>query len=131
MSLSPVLSNISGGWAQDPRTAKEFQLPPLHSTHPGQQLDINLVCNFHNDPLSQKLSYLRIKTGILWLNLFHAESSLGVNLRNIILIYAKNAKVTLMHVMPPLSQTGRARGEKLKSLKEIRKIKQQQLLIIA
>lgn len=36
------------------------------------------------------------------LNLFHAESSLGVNQSNIILIYAKNAKVTLMHVMPPL-----------------------------
>ena len=38
------------------------------------------------------------------LNLFHAGSSLGVNQSNIILIYAKNAKVTLMHVMPPLSQ---------------------------
>ena len=37
------------------------------------------------------------------LNLFHAGSSLGVNQSNIILIYAKNAKVTLMHVMPPLS----------------------------
>ena len=38
------------------------------------------------------------------LNLFHAGSSLGVNQSNIILIYAKNAKVTLMHVMPPLTQ---------------------------
>ena len=38
------------------------------------------------------------------INLFHAGSSLGVNQSNIILIYAKNAKVTLMHVMPPLSQ---------------------------
>ena len=46
------------------------------------------------------------------LNLFHAESSLGVNQSNIILIYAKNAKVTLMHVMPPLwARRGLTEGE--------------------
>ena len=47
------------------------------------------------------------------LNLFHAESSLGVNQSNIILIYAKNAKVTLMRVMPPLSHpdASLAKGE--------------------
>ena len=45
------------------------------------------------------------------LNLFHAESSLGVNQSNIILIYAKNAKVTLMHVMPPPWTRQPDRGE--------------------
>ena len=53
------------------------------------------------------------------LNLFHAESSLGVNQSNIILIYAKNAKVTLMHVMPPFwtrREPDRGRGGDITSL---------------